>query len=304
MKRVGILVLLVSVLLYGCNQEVKEEEETDSNKNQFIEIVTQDGDCVGIIDDSKKIKDFIEHLDMDSWEYNTYFSEDAKLLYSYVTYEIVDDEFFLKGQDPYVVKSTMDLYKQGQEYYVVIDETTNKISEDIGIYISEPEKIGLNTSKSAQIFLDEWGHQIKDIINEDNTLDDEEESEVYSKEDVASVSKEQKIEICDGEDEVVFSTSDISVITDILNAAQTSNWQEIDQWPDEAKKICTIKKYSLKRKQIEKELVADYIDTIYFYGDEYYIEHRMSGVEGKLDDYVKYYKVSDEIVDYIISYLN
>lgn len=295
---------MVFVLLCGCSRKGREDEKTDSNKKQFIEIVTQDDDCVGIIDNSEKIKAFIEHMDMDSWEYNTHFSEEAKLLYSYVTYEVVDDEFFLKGQDQYVVKSMMDLYKQGYEYYVVIDETTNKISEDIGIYMSEPEKIGLNTLKSAQDILDEWGIPIKDITNEDSTvLDDEDENEVYSEEDVASVSKEQKIEICDEEDEVVFSTSDISVITDILNTTQSSNWHEIARCPDGVKEVCKIKKFSQKKKQIKKELVVDYTDTLYSYGDEYYIEHRMPDVEGKLDDYVECYKVPDEIANYIISYL-
>lgn len=299
MKKLGILVLMLSILLCGCNRE----DKMDANKKQFIEIVTQDGDCVGIIDDSKKIKTFIENLDMDSWEYDTHLNEEAEFLYSYISYEVVDDEFFLKGNDQYVIKSKTDLFKLGQEYYVVTGETTDKIPEDVGIYMSEPEKIGLNTSKSAQTILDEWGLQIQDITYDDSDDEvDNDEREIYSEKDVASVSKEQKIEIYNEKDEVVFSTSEISVITDILNATQSSNWHQIEQRPDDTKIVCTIKKYSQKKKQIKKELVVDYTDTLYSHGDEYYVEHRIPYIEAELEDDVEYYKVSVETADYITSY--
>ena len=91
-------------------------------------------------------------------------------------------------------------------------------------------------------------------------------------EGVASVSKEQKIEIISAADNAITQIIDLHEITDFLNQEEMYNWIIVESIPENSKPILSIVRYALERKTINPQLKEQSRDILYQAEDIYYIE--------------------------------
>ncbi|MDE5933028.1 MAG: hypothetical protein K2H40_11195, partial [Lachnospiraceae bacterium] len=93
-KLLFILLFAFSAIgIYGCSQ--KEYFSNVEEKKQFTEIITASGEMIGIIDNNKEIERFVKQLDIESWNDMEQLPEDIDLVYSYISYEVIDEPIFL-----------------------------------------------------------------------------------------------------------------------------------------------------------------------------------------------------------------
>ena len=79
-------------------------------KKQFTEIISASGEMIGIIDNNKEIERLVKQLDIESWNDMEQLPEDIDLVYSYISYEVIDEPIFLPDGIPLVHMSTLELY--------------------------------------------------------------------------------------------------------------------------------------------------------------------------------------------------
>lgn len=186
-KLLLILSFAFSIIgIYGCSQ--KEHFSNVEEKKQFTEIITASGEMIGIIDNNKEIERFVKQLDMESWNDMEQLPEDIDLVYSYISYEVIDEPLFscmgnstaypsprsgsrngnlrsclfLKDRKQFVNMSTLELYSSSKGEYIIRDydqevETIAGISEKAGRFLNAPEELELNRHITAKDILDGWG---------------------------------------------------------------------------------------------------------------------------------------------------
>ena len=82
----------------------------DEEKKQFTEIISASGETIGIIDNNKEIERFVKQLDIESWNDMEQLPEDIDLVYSYISYEVIDEPIFLQDGKQLVNMSTLEFY--------------------------------------------------------------------------------------------------------------------------------------------------------------------------------------------------
>lgn len=162
MKKILLILLFAfsAIGIYGCSQ--KEIFSNVEDKKQFIEIITASDEMIGIIDNNKEIERFVKQLDIESWNYMEQLPEDRDLVYSYISYEVIDEPLFLQDKTQLVNMSTLELYISGKGEYIIRNyaqgvETIAGISEKAGRFLNEPEDLDLNKHMTAKDMLDGWG---------------------------------------------------------------------------------------------------------------------------------------------------
>ena len=162
MKKISLILLLAfsAAGIYGCSQ--KEYFSNVEEKKQFIEIMTASDEMIGIIDNNKEIERFVKQLDIESWSYMEQLPEDRDLVYSYISYEVIDEPLFLQDKTQSVNLSTIELYISGKGEYIIRNcvqgvETIAGISEKAGRFLNAPEDLDLNKHMTAKDILDGWG---------------------------------------------------------------------------------------------------------------------------------------------------
>ncbi len=187
-KLLFILLFAFSAIgIYGCSQ--KEYFSNVEEKKQFTEIITASGEMIGIIDNNKEIERFVKQLDIESWNDMEQLPEDIDLVYSYISYEVIDEPLFscienssaypsprsgsrkdnlqskftfLQDGKQLVNKSTLEFYISSKGEYIIRDynqeiEAIARISEKAGRFLNAPEDLELNKHITAKEILDGWG---------------------------------------------------------------------------------------------------------------------------------------------------
>ncbi len=326
-KLLFILLFAFSAIgMYGCSQ--KEYFSNVEEKKQFTEIITASGETIGIIDNNKEIERFVKQLDIKSWNDMEQLPEDIELVYSYISYEVIDEPIFLQGGTPLVNMSTLELYISSKGEYIIRDynqevEAIARISEKAGQFLNTPEDLELNKNITAKDILDEWGLDFY-VPNSDIEKTEDIESARYYEEETSFIestryyqgetsftekelrktSKEQKIQFYGADQNTLLNEiDDISEIAQYLNGLALDQWEYADDAPNPEEVECQIVRFMLPRHSNEKELKEVDTQILYKSDGNYYIEEIISGEYSDRGDSITHYQVSEEIAKYILSYL-
>ena len=304
----------------------------DEEKKQFTEIISASGEMIGIIDNNKEIERFVKQLDIGSWNDIKQLPEDIDLVYSYISYEVIDEPIFLPDGIPLVHMSTLELYISDKGEYIIRDydqeiETIARISEKAGRFLNAPEDLELNKNITAKDILDGWGldfyvpnGDIENILdgwgldfyvpNSDiEKTDDIENARYYQGEtsftekELRKTSKEQKIQFYGADKNTLLNEiHDISEIAQYLNGLALDQWEYTDNAPNPEEIECQIVRFMLSRDN-KKELKEMDTEILYKSNGNYYIEEIIPGEYSDRGEFITHYQVSEEIAKYILSYI-
>ena len=315
MKKILLILLfaLSAIGIYGCSQ--KEYFSNVEEKKQFIEIITASDEMIGIIDNNKEIERFVKQLDIESWNYMEQLPEDRDLVYSYISYEVIDEPLFLQDKTQLVNKSTLELYISSKGEYMIRNydqgvETIARISEKVGRFLNAPEDLDLNMHMTAKDILDEWELDFY-VPNSDNEKTDDienaryyEEETSFTEEELLKTSKEQMIQFYGADKNTLLNEiDDISEIAQYLNGLALNQWEYVDNAPNPREVECQIVRFMLSRDSNKKELKEMYTQILYKSDGNYYIEEIIPGEYSNRGEFKTHYQVSEEIAKYILSYL-
>ena len=330
MKKCIMLVFILTVGMFsivGCGDRTTKSNASDADgayfsnneeKKQFTEIITASGETIGIIDNNKEIERFVKQLDIESWNYMEQLPEDIDLVYSYITYEVIDEPIFLQDGIPLVNKSTLEFYISSKGEYIIRDynqeiEAIARISEEAGQFLNAPEDLELNKNITAKDILDEWGLDFYvpngDIESDIEKTDDIENARYYigetsfTEEELRKTSEEQKIQFYGADKNTLLNEiDDISEIAQYLNGLALDQWEYADDAPNPEEVECQIVRFMLSRDN-KKELKEMDTQILYKSDGNYYIEEIIPGEYSDRGDSITHYQVSEEIAKYILSYL-
>lgn len=313
-KKLFILLFAFSAIgIYGCSQ--KEYFGNVEEKKQFIEIITASDEMIGIIDNNKEIERFVKQLDIESWNYMEQLPEDRDLVYSYISYEVIDEPLFLQDKTQLVNMSTLELYISGKDEYIIRNyaqgvETIAGISEKAGQFLNAPEDLDLNKYMTAKDILDGWGLDFYVPNSDIEKTDDIENARYYegetsfTEEELLKTSKEQKIQFYGADQNTLLNEiDDISEIAQYLNGLALNQWEYVDNAPNPSEVECQIVRFMLSRDSNKKELKEIYTQILYKSDGNYYIEEIISGEYSNRGEFKTHYQVSEEIAKYILSYV-
>ncbi len=332
MKKILLILMLAfsAIGIYGCRQ--KEYFSNDKEKKQFIEISTASDEMIGIIDNNKEIERFVKQLDIESWNYMEQLPEDIDLVYRYISYEVIDEPIFLQDGKQLVNKSTLEFYISHKGEYIIRDynqeiEAIARISEKAGRFLNAPEDLDLNKNITAKDILDGWGLDFyvpnSDIESDIEKTDDIENARYYmgetsfiesaryyqgetsfTEKELRKTSEEQKIQFYGADKNTLLNEiDDISEIAQYLNGLALDQWQYVDNVPDSGEVECQIVRFMLSRHSNKRELKEMDTQILYKSDGNYYIEEIIPGDYSDQGEFRTYYQVSEEIAEYILSYL-
>ena len=286
----------------------------DEEKKQFTEIISASGEMIGIIDNNKEIERFVKQLDIESWNDMEQLPEDIDLVYSYISYEVIDEPIFLPDGIPLVHMSTLELYISDKGEYIIRDydqeiETIARISEKAGRFLNAPEDLELNKNITAKDILDGWGLDFYVPNSDIEKIDDIEAARYYQGEisftekELRKTSKEQKIQFYGADKNTLLNEiDDISEIAQYLNGLALDQWEYADDAPNPEEVECQIVRFMLSRDN-KKELKEMDTQILYKSDGNYYIEEIIPGEYSDRGDIITHYQVSEEIAKYILSYI-
>ena len=314
MKKILFILLFAfsAIGIYGCSP--KEYFSDVEEKKQFIESITESDEMIGIIDNNKEIERFIKQLDIESWNYIEQLPEDRDLVYSYISYEVIDEPLFLQDKTQLVNISTLELNISSKGEYIIRSyaqgvETIAGISEKAGRFLNAPEDLDLNKHMTAKDILDGWGLDFYVPNSDIEKTDDIENARYYegeisfTEEELLKTSKEQKIQFYGADKNTLLNEIDvISEIAQYLNGLALNQWEYVDNAPDPREVECQIVRFMLSRDS-KKELKEMYTQILYKSDGNYYIEEIIPGEYSNRGEFKTHYQVSEEIAKYILSYL-
>ena len=331
MKKILLILMLAfsAIGIYGCRQ--KEYFSNDKEKKQFIEISTASDEMIGIIDNNKEIERFVKQLDIESWNYMEQLPEDIDLVYRYISYEVIDEPIFLQDGKQFVNMSTLELYVSSKGEYIIRNYNQEvgaiaRISEKAGRFLNAPEDLDLNKNITAKDILDGWGLDFyvpnSDIESDIEKTDDIENARYYmgetsfiesaryyqgetsfTEKELRKTSKEQKIQFYGADQNTLLNEiDDISEIAQYLNGLALDQWEYADNAPTPGEVECQIVRFMLSRDN-KKELKEMDTQILYKSDGNYYIEEIIPGDYSDQGEFRTYYQVSEEIAEYILSYL-
>ncbi len=313
-KLLFILLFAFSVMgIYGCSQKEYAADifGNDEEKKQFTEIISASGEMIGIIDNNKEIERFVKQLDIESWNYMEQLPEDIDLVYSYISYEVIDEPIFLPDGIPLVHM----IYISDKGEYIIRDydqeiETIARISEKAGRFLNVPEDLDLNKHITAKEILDEWGLDFYVPNSDIEKTDDIEKARYYEGEtsftekELRKTSKEQKIQFYGADKSTLLNEiDDISEIAQYLNGVALDRWEYADDAPNPEEVECQIVRWMLSRHSNKKELKEMDTQILYKSDGNYYIEEIIPGEYSDRGEFITHYQVSEETAKYILSYL-
>ena len=305
---------------------------TIKKKKQFIEISTASDEMIGIIDNNKEIERFVKQLDIESWNYMEQLPEDIDLVYRYISYEVIDEPIFLQDGKQFVNMSTLELYVSSKGEYIIRNYNQEvgaiaRISEKAGRFLNAPEDLDLNKNITAKDILDGWGLDFyvpnSDIESDIEKTDDIENARYYmgetsfiesaryyqgetsfTEKELRKTSEEQKIQFYKADKNTLLNEiDDISEIAQYLNGLALDQWQYVDNVPDSGEVECQIVRFMLSRHSNKRELKEMDTQILYKSDGNYYIEEIIPGDYSDQGEFRTYYQVSEEIAEYILSYL-
>jgi len=175
---------------------------------------------------------------------------EAELQYIIMSYEKVTDEFWLEKGASEISIGEEQFYEDSGNFYIKEFFEDNPVNYHIlvstGKYIVNLVQKGSDNSDKNDIFAS-WG--VKDFepgSTKDLDLDifdgfrggNAAKSHSYSVDELADVSKEQKIEIVFQNPEATYMMTELEGIAEFYNQIKRDTWTEIGQIPDEKNDIC------------------------------------------------------------------
>ena len=241
MKKCIMLVFILTVGMFslvGCGDKTAKSNVSDADgayfsnneeKKQFTEIITASGETIGIIDNNKEIERFVKQLDIESWNDMEQLPEDIDLVYSYISYEVIDEPIFLQDGKQFVNMSILELYVSSKGEYIIRNYNQEvgaiaRISEKSGQFLNAPEDLELNKNITAKDILAGWGLDFYVPNSDIEKTDDIETARYYEGEtsftemELRKTSKEQKIQFYGADKSTLLNEiDDISEIALYLN---------------------------------------------------------------------------------------
>lgn len=292
MRRWVYLFCLLPLFFIGC---AKQEEVSD--KNQLMEIAGADGGIIRQITDNTLIaeiteKEMAEFMD---WEYPDELPPQARKLYTYTVYEEVTEPLYLKDGRPWISVTDSVLYEDGEDYYMAENGEVIRLPRATGGYMEELAAEEGTIQDRKTIFAS-WNTGV--ILNPEEVEDIQERAEgvitdgiedaaaqlpfsdieTFDYKGVAAVSKYQKFEKTDDSGNVLYSTSDLDTIVDILNGMRINQWEEVNAAPEGAVRVCTLIRYAHPKKKPGKDLEVQERLVLYRADEDYYISSEIPGI--------------------------
>ena len=283
-------------------------------ETRYEKIITASGEMIGMIDHNKEIERFVKQLDIESWNDMEQLPEDIDLVYSYISYEVIDEPIFLQDGKQLVHMSTLELYISSKGEYIIRDynqevETVARISEKAGQFLNAPGDLELNKNITAKDILDGWGLDFYVPNSDIEKIDDIENAQYYqgktsfTEKELRKTSKEQKIQFYGADQNTLLNEiDDISEIAQYLNGLALEQWEYADNAPTPGEVECQIVRFMLSRDN-KKELKEMDTQILYKSDGNYYIEEIIPGEYSDRGDIITHYQVSEEIAKYILSYI-
>ena len=191
--------------------------------------------------------------------------EDIDLVYSYISYEVIDEPIFLQDGKQLVNMSTLEFYISSKGEYIIRNYNQEvgaiaRISEKAGRFLNAPEDLELNKNITAKDILDGWGLDFYVPNSDIEKIDDIEAVRYYQGEisftekELRKTSKEQKIQFYGADQNTLLNEiDDISEIAQYLNGLALDQWKYTDDAPNPEEVECQIVRFMLSRDN-KKEL--------------------------------------------------
>lgn len=294
----AIIAICCTCLFTGCETETTFStiETTinpeDVSEEQFIEIVSPEEVALCQVIGKNAIIDFIQNKKLKEWEEVSEIPKQAELQYFIISYEKVTDEFWQKRGAPEISMGEEKLYEYNGDFYIESvfgDYVTNYcIPASSGEYI-------VKLAQNGSDILDK-----NEIFGTENELN----NHLYSADELAKVSKEQRLEISCQDFGIICTMTDLEEIADFYNQIKRSTWLEIEDLPEEKNNICEITIYQLKRHTIRKNLIENEKMVLFEAQNQYYILDVIPSYSSDIDDMKICYSIQDNIASYIKKLVN
>lgn len=319
----AIIAICCTCPLTGCEKETTFSaiETTinpeDVSEEQFIEIVSPEEVVLCQVIGKNEIIDFIQNKKLKEWEEVSEIPKQAELQYFIISYEKVTDEFWQQRGAPEISIGEENLYEYNGDFYIESvfgDYVTNYcIPASLGEYIITLAQNSSDILDKNEIFA-YWDANNFDVENKEKAVlngsdeifgtENEWNNHLYSADELAKVSKEQKLEISCQDLGIICTMTDLEEIADFYNQIERSTWLEIEDLPEEKNNICEITIYQLERHTIGKNLIENEKMVLFEAQNQYYILDVIPSYSSDLDDMKICYSIQDNIASYIQKLVN
>lgn len=293
----------------GAETTVNAEEISEE---QLFEIASPEEIVLCQVVEPNAIIVFIQNEKIKEWEYVNEIPMQAKLQYTITSYEKIADEFWKEKGMPEISIGKDILYEDNGDFYIESifesDSSYCRIPTSAGEYIMELARNGSDILDKNDIFAS-WGINNFDVENEGETVLKEQDkilkseneggNQLYNADELANVSKEQKIEIFDQDLNIVWTMTDLEKIADFYNQIKRETWLEIECLPEEKSNICEITIYQLERHTREKNLIENEKLILFEAQNQYYIQDVIPSCSEDIDDMEIFYSIPNDIGNYI-----
>lgn len=289
----------------GAEITVNAEEISEE---QFLEIVSPENIVLCQIVEPNEVIAFIQNEKMEEWEDVSDIPVQAKLQYIIISYEKITENFWLEKGAPEISIGKYALYEDNGDFYIEDifegDSIYCRIPVSAGEYIMKQAGNGSDILDKNDIFV-LWGINDFGIEREEEAVlkesykivksENEDGYHLYSADELAKVSKEQKLEIFDQDSELVCTMKDLEEIADFYNQIKRETWLEIECLPEEKSNICEITIYQLERHTREKNLIENEKWILFEAQNQYYIHDIVPNDSKDMDDMEIFYSIPNDI---------
>lgn len=249
---------------------------------------------------------------MEEWEDVSEIPVQAELQYIIISYEKVTENFWLERGAPEISIGKYALYEDNGDFYTEDvfegDSTYCRIPVSAGEYIMKLAGNGSDILYKNDIFalwgINDFGIEKGEeaVLKEPYKIlksENEDGYHLYRADELAKVSKEQKLEIFDKDSELVCTMKDLEEIADFYNRIKRETWLEIKCLPEEKSNICEIMIYQLERHTREKNLVENEKLILFEAQNQYYIHDIIPKCSEDMDDMESFYSIPNDIGNYM-----
>lgn len=292
----------------GAETTINAEEISEE---QFLEIVSPEKIVLCQVVEPNEVIAFIQNEKIEEWEDVSEIPVQAELQYIIISYEKVTENFWLEKGAPEINIGKYALYEDNGDFYTegVFEgySTYQRIPVSTGEYILKLAGNGSDILDKDDIFAS-WGINDSGIEKEeeaflkepDKILRSENEDgyhfyHLYSADELAKVSKEQKLEIFDRDSELVCTMKDLEEIADFYNQIKRETWLEMECLPEEKSIICEITIYQLERHTREKNLIENEKLILFEAQNQYYIHDIIPKCSEDMDDMETFYSIPNDL---------
>lgn len=313
--------LCIIILCTACGtdkiEEVSQEQFLEITEPEHMEVIRQ-------LTDPSAILEYSENEEIEKWDNIPSLPEDAIPLYIFTSYAKVTEPAFQKDGMPQIVIGEEILYQGPDAFY--IEERTLPDDSLSTLYYQIPDKTGKYlqslAKKEGEIrdkkeFFVSWG--IQEDITELQRTPSPEESAIqetplptnrpladlppFRAEDLAKVSKKQRLEITVPSQDTPVIITDLEEIADFYNHLEMPQWTEVSSLPSDSQEQCTILRYQQNRKTASHELIETEHLTLYQFEDTYYLHSTIPPITSETPSMESYYQIPSGAAKYLEDFI-